>query len=431
MSPSKSGPYIGRPIPRIEDERLVAGAGRYTDDVALPGQLHAHFVRSPYPHAQIGEIDRRAAAEAAGVIAVLTAEDYTADGLRGIAHRPNPAGAVDHRERAFDPDNVVDLPHWPLAEERARHLGEPVAVIIASTKAQALDAAELLQIDYTPLDAIVAIDDAMATGAPILWEDALGNLCVDETFGDPDEVGRIFEGASHTVRLTFQSSRIVNCQMEPRSAIAASDTETGELNVIAGSQGVIRYRDGLREVLDLPEDRLHVVCPDVGGGFGPRSFLYPEVVVVAWAARRDVIEDIGLYDALVLGCGDKAMASAAYGRFDGTVDAFRMSPPHASHYRRWARSFHRRISGRVGCVDGPLAHFWHGDTNRRARRAPYTAFRRFVFDPKTDLAIDDRGAWQWASDKPELHRYVADSLRNRCLDCDDAPPLELLERTTR
>ncbi|MEJ2122009.1 MAG: xanthine dehydrogenase family protein molybdopterin-binding subunit [Alphaproteobacteria bacterium] len=286
MSPSKSGPYIGRPIPRIEDERLVAGAGRYTDDVALPGQLHAHFVRSPYPHAQIGEIDRRAAAEAAGVIAVLTAEDYTADGLRGIAHRPNPAGAVDHRERAFDPDNVVDLPHWPLAEERARHLGEPVAVIIASTKAQALDAAELLQIDYTPLDAIVAIDDAMATGAPILWEDALGNLCVDETFGDPDEVGRIFEGASHTVRLTFQSSRIVNCQMEPRSAIAASDTETGELNVIAGSQGVIRYRDGLREVLDLPEDRLHVVCPDVGGGFGPRSFLYPEVVVVAWAARR-------------------------------------------------------------------------------------------------------------------------------------------------
>ncbi|MEJ2343162.1 MAG: hypothetical protein P8Y10_13300 [Gemmatimonadales bacterium] len=151
----------------------------------------------------------------------------------------------------------------------------------------------------------------------------------------------------------------------------------------------------------------------------------------AWAARRDVIEDIGLYDALVLGCGDKAMASAAYGRFDGTADAFRMSRPHASHYRRWARSFHRRISGRVGCVDGPLAHFWHGDTNRRARRAPYTAFRRFVFDPKTDLAIDDRGAWQWASDKPELHRYVADSLRNRCLDCDDAPPLELLERTTR
>ena len=278
MSASKSGPYVGRPIPRIEDERLVSGAGRYTDDVALPDQLYAHFVRSPYPHAEIGNIDRRAASEAPGVIAVLTADDYAADGLRGIAHRPNPAGAVDHRERAFDPDGIVDLPHWPLAAERARHLGEPVAVIVAEAKAQALDAAELLEIDYSPLDAIVTIDDALAAGAPVLWEDAPGNLCVNETFGDPDEIGRIFASATHTVRLTFQSSRIVNCQMEPRSAIAASDTETGTLSVIAGSQGVIRYRDGLREVLDLPEDGLHVVCPDVGGGFGPRSFLYPEVV---------------------------------------------------------------------------------------------------------------------------------------------------------
>jgi hypothetical protein len=151
----------------------------------------------------------------------------------------------------------------------------------------------------------------------------------------------------------------------------------------------------------------------------------------AWAARRDVVEDLGLYDALILGCGDKALASAAYGRFDDTVDAYRMSEPHAGHYRRWARSFHRRVSGRVGYVDGGLAHFWHGDASSRAKRAPYTGFSRFGFDPKTDLAIDNGGAWRWASDKPGLHRYVTDSLRNRCRDCDDPPPLELLGRAVR
>jgi hypothetical protein len=151
----------------------------------------------------------------------------------------------------------------------------------------------------------------------------------------------------------------------------------------------------------------------------------------AWAVRRDVVDGLGLYDALILGCGDKAMASAAYGRFDDTVDAYRMSEPHASHYRRWARRFHRRVSGRVGSIDCALAHFWHGDANSRAKRAPYTGFRRFGFDPKTDLAIDNRGAWRWASDKPGMHRYVTDSLRDRCRDCDDPPPLELRVRATR
>jgi hypothetical protein len=151
----------------------------------------------------------------------------------------------------------------------------------------------------------------------------------------------------------------------------------------------------------------------------------------AWAARREVVGGLGLYDALILGCGDKAMASAAYGRFDDTVEVYRMSDPQASHYRRWARSFHRRVSGRVGFVAGPLAHFWHGDAYRRAKRAPYTGFRRFGFDPQTDLVIDEGGAWRWASDKADLQRYVADSLRDRCRDCDETPPIELLDATTR
>lgn len=149
----------------------------------------------------------------------------------------------------------------------------------------------------------------------------------------------------------------------------------------------------------------------------------------AWAVRREVVEDIGLYDAFILGCGDKAMASAAYGRFDDTIDIYRMSEPHAKHYRRWARSFHRRVFGHVGYIDGPLGHFWHGDADSRALRAPYTGLGAFAFDPRSDLTIDEYGAWRWASDRPELRRYVADSLRNRCRDCDAAPPIERIGRS--
>jgi len=286
MSSREPGGYVGRPIPRVEDRRLITGAGRYTDDFALPGQLHAAFVRSPYPHAEIRGVETRAAAEAPGVAAVLTAADYLADGLRGIAHRPNPAGAVDIRERSFRADAVVDLPHWPFAHDRARHAGEPVAVVVAETLAQAWDAAALVEADYAPLPAAVRILDALEAEAPLVREEVPGNVCVDETFGAPEAVARAFAEAAHVVRFSFQSSRIVNCQMEPRAAIGTVDGETGALTVIAGSQGAVRYRDGLREILDLPEDGIRVVCPDVGGGFGPRSFLYPEVVAVAWAARR-------------------------------------------------------------------------------------------------------------------------------------------------
>lgn len=139
----------------------------------------------------------------------------------------------------------------------------------------------------------------------------------------------------------------------------------------------------------------------------------------AWAARRDVLEQEGLYDAFAIGCGDKAIASAAYGRFADTVQAYRLSEAHAEHYCSWARRFYRRVGGRVGFVNCGLVHLWHGDPAKRARRATHDILRRFDFSPEEDLAVAGGGAWRWASAKPEMHRYVNNSLRDRCPDCDD------------
>jgi len=146
----------------------------------------------------------------------------------------------------------------------------------------------------------------------------------------------------------------------------------------------------------------------------------------AWAARRELIEDIGFYDAFILGCGDKALASAAYGRFEDSVRVYRLTEAHADHYRSWARSFHRRVGGRVGFVDCGLLHLWHGDPMPRATRTPYDHLGRFDFSPVSDMRIDRNGAWRWNSHKPAMHRYVADSLYSRCTDCDDLAPLEAL-----
>ncbi len=279
--------YVGQPIPRVEDRRLITGAGRYTDDLRVPGQLHAVFVRSPHAHAAIGAIDVADAVAAPGVAAVLTARDYRADGLKPVGHRATPAGAVNHKERAFGAGGdatVIDLPHWPLAEDRVRHVGEPIAVVVAETLAQAQDAAERVAVDYRPLPAVTMADAAIAPDAPLLWDAAPGNICVDERFGPTDDVAATFATAALTVRWRFHNGRIVNCQMEPRAVIGAPGDDG--LTVIAGSQGVMRHTAGLREIMDLPEDGIRVICPDVGGGFGPRSFVYPEIAAVAWAAKR-------------------------------------------------------------------------------------------------------------------------------------------------
>ena len=217
-SQKPDGPYIGQPLPRFEDLRLVRGLGRYTDDLPFPGAAHAAFVRSPHPHARILRIEAAAARDQPGVLAVLTGDDYLADGYAGVAHMPNPADAVIHSKPAY-PALRLDEPHLPLAVGRARHLGEAVAMVVAETARAARDAAETVAVDYEPLPAVVDVLDALAPGAPVLWPAAPDNVAVEAEFGDAAAVRAAFERADCIVAGTLRNQRIVNAQMEPRSAI--------------------------------------------------------------------------------------------------------------------------------------------------------------------------------------------------------------------
>lgn len=253
--------YIGRPVPRLEDERLLAGRGRFTDDERLPGEAWCAFVRSPHARARIRRIDASTAAKAPGVLAVLTAADYRADGLAAIDHVPNPLSLHDIGRRAFD--NPAQSPHWPLAADEARHVGEPVAVVVGESPVQARDAAELVQVDYEPL-------------APTEV------LCLQTLSGDSQAVETAFAGAAIVVRHEFLHQRVANCQLEPRSAIGAFSD--GAYTLVTGSQGVVLLKQLLSRVLKT--DAIRVVSRDVGGGFGPRTYLQPEQVAVLWAAKR-------------------------------------------------------------------------------------------------------------------------------------------------
>lgn len=278
---------IGKPLPRLEDLRLVAGKGRYTDDIHPPDAAWAYVVRAPHAHAEIKRIDTRAAAKAPGVLAVLTAADYRADGHRGIGHVAVPTTAHDAFKPSVvpTPDSpVFDQPHWPLAGDRVRYPGEGVAVVIAETLDQARDAAELVAVDYEELPAVVSIPAALAEDAPQIWPAAKRNTAFRTGFGDAAAVKRAFAGAAVVIEHEFRNSRVANAQMEPRSAIGVY--ENGVTKLISGSQGVARQRVVLADCLGVPPDKVQVVCPDVGGGFGPRSNLYPEQVLVCWAARR-------------------------------------------------------------------------------------------------------------------------------------------------
>src|SRR5262245_34461163 len=173
------GPFIGRPLPRFEDLRLVRGAGRYTDDIAVPGQAYAAFVRSPHAHARVVNVNLTAAQAAPGVLAVLSGQDYVADGLAGIAQVPVPTDVIAHTKPAFvstDQRKVLDEPQWPLIIERVRFVGEPVAVVVASTALQARDAAELVEIDYEVLPATTEVLHALSPRATPLWDKAPDNI---------------------------------------------------------------------------------------------------------------------------------------------------------------------------------------------------------------------------------------------------------------
>ena len=270
---------VGTPVRRREDYRFLTGQGTYTDDIDRPHQLHAYILRSPHAHARITGIDTSAAASAPGVAAIYTGKDMAADGVGGL-----PCGWQIHSK---DGSPMAEPPHPPLAVDRVRHVGDPVAVVIAETLAQAREAAEQLRVDYVEEPSVVDPAEALKPGAPQVFAEAPGNLCYDWHLGDLAAVDAAFAKAARVVKLDLVNNRLVPNAMEPRAAIGEYDRATGDYTLYTTSQNphVIRLLMGAF-VLHIPEAKLRVVAPDVGGGFGSKIYHYAEEAIVTWAAGK-------------------------------------------------------------------------------------------------------------------------------------------------
>ncbi|WP_264656856.1 xanthine dehydrogenase family protein molybdopterin-binding subunit [Azospirillum canadense] len=269
---------IGQPVPRTEDARLLTGGGRYTDDVSLPGQTFAAFVRSPYAHAAIRGIDSADAAGQPGVLGVFTGDDLEAEGIG-----PIPCNAALKQR---DGSDYVAPPRPALAKGRVRHVGDPVAVVVAETPEAARDAAELVMVDYDDLPSVTGTAEALEPGRPLVWDEAPGNLCFDWEQGEEAAVEAALSKAARVVELQIVNNRVVANPMEGRACVADVEAETGRLVIYVTSQGVHGLRSQFANLFRLPEKAFRVVTTDVGGGFGMKLFNYPEYVVCLFAARR-------------------------------------------------------------------------------------------------------------------------------------------------
>jgi carbon-monoxide dehydrogenase large subunit len=266
---------IGQPVPRNEDPVLLRGEGRYTDDLSLPGELHAVFVRSQHAHGVLRVVDVSAARAMPGVVAVLTAADLAGYGRIRCALPLKNADGSSLR--------ATERPS--LAEDRVRFVGDPVACVIAETRAQAKDAAESVAVEVEPLPAVTSAREAAAPGAPQLYDTLPGNLALDYAYGDTAKVVEAFARAAHVTRLTAVNSRIVVASMEPRGAIASYDAAEDRFTLHIGCQGVFGMRASLAGLLGVPVAKLRVLTGHVGGSFGMKASPYPEYVPLLHAAR--------------------------------------------------------------------------------------------------------------------------------------------------
>ncbi len=270
---------IGAAVRRTEDYRFLTGRGTYTDDITRPNQAYAYILRSPVAHAAIRSIDITAAAAAPDVVAVLTGADLAADGVGGL-----PAGWEITNK---DGSPMAEPPHPVIAADRVRHVGDQVAVVIAENLSAAKDAAELIEVDYDDLPAVVTIADALADGAPQLWDEAPGNVCFDWELGDRAATEQGFSGADRVVTIDVSNNRLIPNAMEPRACIGEYEAGRDEYTLYTTSQNphVTRLLMGAY-VLSVPEHKLRIVAPDVGGGFGSKIPHYAEEAIVTWASRR-------------------------------------------------------------------------------------------------------------------------------------------------
>jgi carbon-monoxide dehydrogenase large subunit len=278
--------FIGKPIVRKEDERLVTGKGRFTDDFKLDRQAYAVMVRSPYPHARIRNIESVQAKAMPGVLAVFTGADCANDDLGPIPHDPLPKTKFDMKLTGPGDGAVFFGPHLLLPRDKARHVGEAVAMVVAETVPQALDAAEAVAVDYEELPFVVHSEDAMRAGAAAIWDEAPDNILVDTWFGDKAGTDAAFAQADHVVAADFHIGRVTGVPMEPRAALADFDAATGQYTLYAGSGGAVRQKRELASILGIEPDKLRVLSYDVGGSFGTRNRVFVEFGLALWAARK-------------------------------------------------------------------------------------------------------------------------------------------------
>jgi carbon-monoxide dehydrogenase large subunit len=267
---------VGQPVSRKEDPVLLRGEGRYTDDLNCPGQLYGVMVRSRMAHGELRSIDAAGAREMPGVHMVITAADLDTAGIKNM-----PAVAGKHRDGTPTPRP----PQRPLATDRVRYVGEPIAMVVAETIKLAKDAAESIFVDIDPLPAVTTASSAAAPDAPQLHADAPGNVCLDFHYGDSEQAAAAFARAAHVTRLSLRNNRIVVCPMEPRSAIGEYDPESDRLILRLGCQGVFGQRNLLSNILGVPVEKLRVLTGNVGGSFGMKSSAYPEYICLLYAAR--------------------------------------------------------------------------------------------------------------------------------------------------
>ncbi len=277
---------IGAPVLRKEDARLLTGRGSYSDDLDLPGQVYAAMVRSPHAHARIGRIGAAEAAAMPGVLAVLTGADYLGDGLKPIPHRPFSASPPDVSLQNRDGSAIFIAPHYPLPADKARFVGEAVAMVLAESLQAARDAAERVHVDYEPLPAVVRAADAAASAAPLVWEERDSNVTLDADLGDARATEAAFARAAHVVRLDTWVQRVTGVPMEPRAALGVYDASTKRYTLYAGSGGVVRQKRELAAMLGVEDGAVRVVARDTGGNFGTKNSFFPEFALVAWASRR-------------------------------------------------------------------------------------------------------------------------------------------------
>jgi len=259
---------VGQGLRRVEDLRFLTGEGQYSDDIRLDGQTYCALVRSPFAHAEITGLDTAEAKAAPGVLAVFTVEDLDADGIGNIPCLTPMPGKNKTR--------TVMPPRPARARGRVRHVGDAVAMVVAETPQQARDAAELVMVDYESLPAVTDTRAARQPGQPQVWAEAASNTSLVWETGDEAGTKAAFDKAAHVTRLEFVNNRIVVNSMEPRATLGAYDAASETYTLHTGSQGSHRMLGPLCDkVFGIPKEKMHVITPDVGGGFGMKIFVYP------------------------------------------------------------------------------------------------------------------------------------------------------------